>query len=143
MLYLEKPKYFDDSLEVAGCVIKCHGKILFLHRQDHKPQGNTWDMPAGKVKKGENVVQGLIREIKEESGLEFKAEDLKFFKTVFVKYPDLDFVYHIFSTELKEQPEVKIDLDSHKDFIWVTPEEALQMTLIPDEDTCVRLYFNL
>lgn len=140
MLYLEKPENFNDSLQVAGCVIMHNGKFLLLHRQDHKPQGNTWDMPAGKIKKGEEIVLGLIREVKEETGIEFKARDLKFFRKVYVRYPDLDFVYHIFSTELSEQPEVKIDLSSHKDFTWATPEQALKMNLIPDEDGCIRLF---
>ncbi len=143
MIFLEKPENFDDSLEVAGCAIQCKGKLLFLHRQDHKPQGNTWDMPSGKIKKGESVVSGLVREISEETGLIFKEENLEFFRKVYVKYPDLDFVYHIFSTELSEQPDVKIDLKSHKAFTWVTPEEALKMPLIPDEDKCIKLYFNL
>ncbi len=143
MLYLEKPENFNDSLEVAGCAIQFGGKLLFLHRQDHKPQGNTWDMPAGKVKKSEAIVDGLIREIEEETGIKLQSKDVKFFRKVYVKYPDLDFVYHIFSTELKDRPEVKIDPKSHKAFIWVTPEEALKMPLIPDEDECLKLYFNL
>ncbi len=41
MLYHDKPSDFDIKFEVVGCFIEYNKKILLLHRQDHKSQGNT------------------------------------------------------------------------------------------------------
>ena len=40
--------------DVVSVFIEHNGKILLLHRQDHKPQGNTWAMLAGKVDKSDD-----------------------------------------------------------------------------------------
>jgi hypothetical protein len=42
MLVSDKTKDFNPKFEVVSCFIEVEGRILLLHRADHKPQGNTW-----------------------------------------------------------------------------------------------------
>lgn len=54
---------------LAGCIIKNEqGKILLLHRDDGRYK--QWEIPGGKIEKGEEPEAAAIREIKEELDIE-------------------------------------------------------------------------
>ncbi|MBM3192190.1 MAG: NUDIX domain-containing protein [Chlamydiae bacterium] len=65
-------------MEVAALYLRHQDKVLLLHRQDHKAEGNCWGVPGGKLKRGESPLQGVIREVKEETGYECSPDSLKF-----------------------------------------------------------------
>ncbi|GAA0280437.1 (deoxy)nucleoside triphosphate pyrophosphohydrolase [Alteraurantiacibacter aestuarii] len=52
------------------------GRLLMQQRPDHKHHGGLWEFPGGKVEKGENPRQALVREIAEELGVRIEADDL-------------------------------------------------------------------
>ena len=104
---------FNKKFDVAGAFIECEGEILMLLRQDGEPQGNKWSSVAGKVERGEIVVDGMAREIKEEAGIDVSPGGLKFLASYYTRYPSIDFVYHLYRIILKKKPEVKIRPDEH------------------------------
>jgi len=142
MLYLNPPENFNPQFEVASCFIEQDGKILLLHRHDGKIGGNKWGSPAGKVEAGESPLQAIAREAKEETGLTLALERFQYFKKVFVRYPEFDFVFHIFSAKLEFSSEIKLNKE-HKDFIWATPASALRLDLILDEDACIKIFYGI
>mgnify|MGYP000971770954 CR=1 FL=1 len=144
MIYLEKPSDFNSRFEIVSCFVEHDGEFLMLHRHDHKPQGDSWGVPAGKVEQGETADAAMVRELAEETGLVvFPDHAPVLTRTVFVRYLDYDFVYHIYRLTLAESFDMKIEHDAHKGFDWVTPDEALEKKLIPDMDACIRLqYFS-
>ena len=142
MLFQTKPDDFNPSFEVVSCFMEYRDKILLLHRQDTKPQGNTWGVPAGKLNSKEDKLYGVIREIFQETGFQPKFQEVNYFNKLFVRYPECDFVYHIFSTKLNEKIAVKINLEEHKGFIWISPSKALEIPLIMDLDECIKLFYG-
>ena len=58
---------YNFSIRVTGILIE-NGKILLV-RQRVSDKRN-WSLPGGRVERGETLNQGLIREIKEETGVE-------------------------------------------------------------------------
>jgi 8-oxo-dGTP pyrophosphatase MutT (NUDIX family) len=142
MICIEKPKEFDAKFEVVSCFLEHDGKILLLHRQDSKPQGNTWGVPAGKVDEGETREDALVRELEQETGNAYSACPI-YFKTVFVRYGNYDFIYHIYYMQLAEKISIEINPKEHKDYCWVSPEEALKLRLIEDEDACIKMFYNI
>ena len=143
MIYKERPQNFDPRFDVISCFVEYDGEILLLHRQDYKPEGNTWGVPAGKVDAGENILEAMVRELKEETGFVLPSPQLSYFGKVFVKYPDYDFVYHIYHTKLDQEHKVTINHNEHKDFRWISPKNALNMDLIQDLDACIKLFYEL
>jgi len=139
MLTLTKPGNFQPKFEVVACFVQFAGKILLLLRQDHKNEPNTYGTPAGKVELGESIDSAMERELFEETGLHNKA---RYFNTVYVQYNDYDFIYHMYSLELVEEPTITINSKEHKSYIWKTPEEALQENLIQDLDACIQMFFS-
>lgn len=142
MIFLSQPKDFKMKFEIVSCFLEHNDKVLFLHRQDHKPEGNTWGVPAGKVDAGENIIEAIQREIVEEIQYKIDSEKLDYFDKLFVRYPSYDFVYHIFHHICERMPVVVLNSDEHKDSCWVEPQQALEMNLIPDEDACIKLFFK-
>jgi len=54
---------------VAGVI--CHGgKILIGQRKRHDWHGGKWEFPGGKIESGEEPVEALVRELREELGIE-------------------------------------------------------------------------
>lgn len=144
MIYNEQPDNFIPDIEVVGCLVECDGKILLLHRHEHKSEGGKWGIPAGKIDKEDiNKESALVREIFEETGLSIKEEDLNFHRTFFVEYPNKKYLYHYHKTTLKENKEIIVEKNEHQDYIWVTPQEALAMPLITHEDHCMKDYFGI
>ena len=53
-------------------------QILLFLRDDlpHIPYPNTWDVPGGHVEEGETAAQCIVREMKEEMGLDLEGFEL-------------------------------------------------------------------
>jgi len=116
--------------------------MLLLHRQNDKPHGNTWGVPAGKAEH-EMLVVDIQRELEEETGIALPLEEFKHWGGLFVRHLEYDFIYVIFTAEIDEFPVIKLNPKEHKGFTWVIPMEALDMKLIPDEDQCIKLVYKI
>ena len=71
-----------DSKIVAKVVLyDKDNKVLFLKRANYiKKFGGEWDLPGGHVHEGEDLIDGLKREVEEETGL--KLQKVKKIKKV-------------------------------------------------------------
>ncbi len=54
---------------VGAILLDGEGRVLLVRRA-HDPHGGTWDVPGGFLEEGEAPVDGLRRELREETGLE-------------------------------------------------------------------------
>ncbi len=60
--------------EVVAAIIQDeHGNFLCAKRGDWKSLPGKWEFPGGKVAKGEDPQQALVREIKEELSVDIKV----------------------------------------------------------------------
>lgn len=57
----------------AGVVSDAEGRVLLLQRLPGKHLAGKWEFPGGKLEPGETVTQALIRELREELGIEVLA----------------------------------------------------------------------
>lgn len=134
---------FNKKFDVVSAFIDHKGETLLLHRQENKPQGNKWAMVAGKVDKGEDLVGALIREVDEEIGVKVTKEQCQYFEGYYVRYPDFDFMYHVYHIPLSEKPLLNINLEEHTDHQWIAPKKALKLDLIEDEDSCIKWFYGV
>jgi 8-oxo-dGTP diphosphatase len=70
-----KRVYPDKPVVGVGAVIVHEGKIL-LEKRKNAPGKGKWSIPGGLVELGESTEQAIIREVKEETGLEVKGPRL-------------------------------------------------------------------
>ncbi|MBP6910067.1 NUDIX hydrolase [Patescibacteria group bacterium] len=141
MISQHKREGFSPKFEVVSCFLEHDGKILLLQRQLHKPQPGTYGVPAGKVDEGETLEEAIKREISEEIGAE--VNELTYFTNMFVKHDNYEFIYHMFSAPFDASNPIQINPDEHLTHLRATPHEALTYDLIPDEDTCIKLFYKI
>lgn len=105
------------------------GKYLFLRRSaSSKHFKAKWEMPGGKMDPGETLEKCLLREAKEETGLEISLEHVM--GCAEGDIPDKRLAYLFLSAKIIGSDAVILS-DEHDDFKWVTPEEALTLDLCP------------
>jgi 8-oxo-dGTP diphosphatase len=143
LIFQEPPENFNPKVEVAACFIKAGNDFLFLKRQPHKTEGNCWGVPGGKLDKGDTPESAVLREIQEETGIQLHNQPIKYFGKVYIRYPKIDFIYHMFEHKTAIYPEVVISAQEHSEFRWITLEQALELTLIPGEDECIDLCYGI
>lgn len=62
---------------VAACaLVDRDGRVLLARRPKGKPHEDLWEFPGGKLAEGETPEQALIRELREELGIETDASCL-------------------------------------------------------------------
>lgn len=95
LVFEQPPENFNPKIEIVDCFMTFNENVLFLKRQPHKSEGNKWGVPGGKVEKGETADQAVLREVREETGIDLAGTPLKYFGKVYVRYLEIDFLYHI------------------------------------------------
>ena len=76
---------FDKNefvLAVQCQIINAKKEILLTQRRSDKKYGGMWEATSGLVKSGENSIQGIKRELKEETEIEIEDKDINLLKTV-------------------------------------------------------------
>jgi len=101
------------------------GKFLILHRTATAPsKPNTWDLPGGDLSFGEDAVKGIIREAKEETGLEIK--DIKPFD-VESHIDEKGEFWVTIAYKAKTLSNRAILSPEHDDYRWVKIQEFLKL----------------
>ncbi len=61
----------NPTVEVAVAIlVRSDGAVLLAQRPSHKVYGGWWEFPGGKIEPGEAPEQALLRELREELGVE-------------------------------------------------------------------------
>ena len=63
------------TVVAAGILIDSEGRYLLGQRPEGKPYAGYWEVPGGKVEKGETVFQALQRELQEELGIDIHSSE--------------------------------------------------------------------
>jgi len=58
---------------VAAALYDAHGRVLIAQRPTGKHMAGRWEFPGGKVNSGESERMALVRELREELGIEVTA----------------------------------------------------------------------
>ena len=110
------------QIGVKAIITDKEGKILLIKRSEkYGCLKDAWDIPGGRIDFGEEPVEGLKREIKEETGLALK--EVKKILDVSTVYKD-ESKHIIRITYLCEVEESSITLSSeHTEQAWFNPEQ--------------------
>ena len=109
---------------VAG-IIEKNRKILLVKRGT-EPFKGFWCIPGGHIDFGERAEDTVIREVKEETGLDFKPEFFSYFDEI-VESVGKHYIPLIFTGQVSGKE--KIDNREIVDIGWFSYEEANKMKL--------------
>ena len=107
-----------NSVEVAAALIFRDGKLLITQRHADAHLGGLWEFPGGKREPNETFKQCLVREIREELGVEISVGAL--FEEISHAYPEKSVRLKFFVCQLLSGEPQPLDCASFK---WVGKSE--------------------
>jgi len=139
----EQNKKIVQKIVLGGVVIK-DGKILILQRhKDEDVYPNMWELPSGKREPLEPSETSLIREVREETGLDVK-----------IIMPFSVFDYQIEKPdEIRDSTQINflvaplsdniILSEEHQSFAWITKEEIDKYELTEATKGVIKKAFEI
>ena len=129
---------------VTSLILNSKNELLISKRAEHKKYPLMWECNGGSIISGETSLEGMIREVKEELGVEFSKKDAIFLKEIkdYHGYPDYKDIW-LFKRDVKDE-EITFPDGEAIEAKWVSIEEFMQMVdkkeMIPTNDVDIELY---
>lgn len=128
----------NHYIQVAAAVIECEGRYLITQRGAHTHLEGYWEFPGGKREADESLEACLIRELREELGVEV-TQPIPF-SVIQHEYPDKAVELHFFCCSILHGDVQPLGC---ADFQWVTPKELLNFSFPPADEPVVSRLINL
>lgn len=126
-------------LVVAAILVNEKGEVLLAQRPEGKRLAGKWEFAGGKVEDGETPELALIRELKEELGIEILPQDLKNFWFLSHSYPEFDF-HLLMPVYLCRKWQGIPQALEHSAICWALPHDMHNLDMIEaDADLVKRL----
>ena len=122
---------------VAAVIEDSAGRVLVAQRPAHKHLALKWEFPGGKIEPGESPVAALVRELREELGIEI--EILRALPESTHDYGSVTIAMLPFACRLTPG---SADPHAHEHIAlrWVTPTELAEVDLAPADWPIVASY---
>lgn len=122
-----------EIVEVVAALIWQDDRFLICRRPPNKGNPLLWEFVGGKVEPGESKEQALVRECREELGIEIAVGDVYDEKTH--TYPDATVHLTFFRARiLSGTPQMR----EHTGLSWITPAEIGQYDFCPADADILR-----
>lgn len=138
------PKTTQGARLGANAIITCGGKLLLEKRRD----SDTWGLVGGGVKKHEEPIDAIVREIYEELGIRVKKDQFR--KLAVYGEPGRVAAYCdgsvwrmvivVFALELEREPQITLSAES-RDMRFFSKEELKDIDIVITHSDIVEDWF--
>jgi 8-oxo-dGTP diphosphatase len=120
-------------LLVTAGVVFHDGHVLVARRKTGSHLEDLWEFPGGKLEPNEAPEEGLVREFREELGVEIRVG--RILDVVFHRYPEKNVLLFFYACELVEGEPRPLDV---KELDWVKPEDLPRLDWVPADVAFIR-----
>jgi 8-oxo-dGTP diphosphatase len=121
-------------LVVACALVDPDGRVLIAQRPEGKAMAGLWEFPGGKVEAGERPEDALIRELKEELGIEVSAACLAPFVFASHAYESFHLLMPLYLCRRWSGTVVRHE---HAALAWVRPNRLADYPMPPADEPLV------
>ena len=118
--------YQNPRASTAAFILNGRGELL-VARRGKEPAKGTLDLPGGFVDNNENAEQGMVREIREETGLVIDAGDIRYMFSIPNVYHysgmDIHTLDLFFACHVPEDADIKA-ADDAAELMWLSLREV-------------------
>lgn len=126
---------------VAACVlVDADGRILLAQRPKGKSMEGLWEFPGGKVEPGETPEETLVRELREELGIETKIACLAPLTFASHAYPTFHLLMPLYICRRFEGTPRGIEGQALK---WVRPQALRDYPMPPADEPLIPMIQDL
>ncbi len=122
------------TINVVAAIIQDSGGRYFATQRGYGEWKDWWEFPGGKVESGENSVEALKREIKEELAAEIRVDD-KLCRVEY-DYPKFHLTMDCYMCRLVSCVPTLLE---HEDSRWLKKEELNTVKWLPADKEIVEL----
>ncbi len=127
-------------LVVACVLVDMDGKVLLAQRPKGRSLAGLWEFPGGKLEAGESPEACIIRELREELGIEVKAPCLAPLTFASHVYEDFHLLMPLFVARRWEGQVRPLEGQS---LAWVQLNELRSYKMPPADEPLVAMLFDL
>ena len=125
---------------VAVALVDPDGRVLIAQRPEGKQLAGLWEFPGGKLEPGERPEDALIRELREELGIEVKAPCLAPLTFASHAYPDFHLLMPLFICRRWEGFVAPLENQALK---WVKPNDMRKYPMPPADEPLIPHLIDL
>jgi len=103
---------------------------------------NRWSMPGGGLHPGESPLDGVIREVYEETNIRLQPESIQSLFSAPYKFCGFRYQAHYFVTALHQKPEFKKQRLEVAEASWINYHKLTARNAQPDTLTTVTAWFE-
>lgn len=124
---------YANSKPCVGAIIRRGDKVL-LSLRAREPHAGLWDLPGGFLESGEHPEAGVLREIREETGL--AASVVRLVGVAMGKYGELDTLNMVYELEAAGDA---VPADDSLELRWFALDALPQMAFEHERDLLLRM----
>ncbi len=113
---------------VAAALVDRDGRVLLAQRPEGKKLAGLWEFPGGKIEAGETPEAALVRELKEELGIETAEGCLAPLTFVSHRYDDFYLFMPLYVCRVWRG---SVIAHEHQSIAWVYPKDFNQYPMPP------------
>jgi 8-oxo-dGTP diphosphatase len=127
-------------LVAAAALVDPDGRILLARRPEGKSMAGLWEFPGGKVQDGEVPEQALIRELREELGIDTRTSCLAPIGFASHAYEDFHLLMPLFACRVWRGTVTPME---GQELAWVRPPRLGDYRMPPADEPLVALVRDL
>lgn len=127
-------------LVVAAALLDADNRVLIAQRPEGKQLAGLWEFPGGKIEAGERPEETLIRELKEELGIDVREPCLAPLTFASHAYPDFHLLMPLYVCRRWEGTVVAKEGQQLK---WVRPNKLRDFPMPPADEPLVSHLMTL
>lgn len=133
----------DFSISATIIIMSSDMRALILQRNPGDSFPNKWTVAGGKMDDNDgDFANGMdicyypseysaIREVKEETGIDVKPDDLRFLCTLYLKKINR-FIISFYAISERKADNIKVSLSDNQSYRWIARGEIKNYDFIPD-----------
>ncbi len=126
---------------VAACaLVDADGRVLLARRPPGKPMAGRWEFPGGKVEPGERPEQALIREMKEELGIDVREACLSPLTFASHAYEEFQLLMPLW---VCRRWDGMVTPKEGQEVAWVRPERLREYPMPPADEPLIPVLVEL